>query len=99
MLLMTLLAHFLATGCSLMLTRRGPRRLRWLSLVVGLMSMTQTVAFLYHNGLIQNGPAASFLADIHEGLVAILCVCAIGLLASETIERKWLDIKIRLLEH
>jgi len=98
MLALTLLAHFLATGFSLMLTRRGPRRLRWLSLVVGLMSMTQTMAFLHRNGMMHDGPTAQFLADIHEGLVAVLCVWAIVLLAYETLERKWLDMKIRLLE-
>jgi hypothetical protein len=97
MLWITLLAHFLATGCAVLLSRRGPsRRLRVLSLVVGLMSMTQTMAFLHRNHLVTG---LQGMADIHEALVALLCIVAIVLLGTEVIDRRWVDTRMRILEH
>jgi hypothetical protein len=97
MLWITLLAHFLATGCAVLLSRRGPsRRLRLLSLVVGLMSLTQTTAFLHRNHLLTG---LQQMADIHEALVALLCIAAITLLGWEIIERRWSETRMRILEH
>jgi hypothetical protein len=99
MLWITLLAHVLTTGLSFVLAKRGSgRRLRLLSLIVGLMSFTQTLAFLQRTGhlnaLMNNGA----LVDFYEGIVGLLCVWALGLLGSEILDRKIMEFKICLFE-
>ena|SRR5260370_1248484 len=68
MLTSTALAHFLTTGCALMLMRRGPnRRLRLLTVTVGLMSLSQTIMLLQSGGLWQ--AASVYIGGLHQALI------------------------------
>lgn len=92
----TLLANLLVTGCALLLVRRGPtRRLKLLTLVVGLASFSQTAANLHRYGYWNPGPRT---AEIHELLVAALALCAIYLLGQEIYDRNLTDKRLRLAE-
>lgn len=93
----SVIAYSIATGCSLLLSRRGPQRLRLLSLVVGLMSLTRAVSLLQREGYLPVA-ADGTIAGVHECLVALLCICAIYLLGSEIFERKLMDLKLDLMQ-
>jgi hypothetical protein len=98
MLTSTVLAHFLTTGCALMLIRRGPnRRLRLLTVTVGLMSLSQTIMLLQCGGLWQT--SSIYLAGIHQALIGGLSLLAIHLLGKEIYDRKHTDQRLRLIEH
>ncbi len=94
----TVLAHFLTTGCALMLIRRGPnRRLRLLTGTVGLMSLSQTIVLLQSGGLWMLSGAE--MAGIHQILIGALSLLAIHLLAREIYDRNHTDKRLRLIEH
>jgi hypothetical protein len=67
-----------------------------LSLVVGLMSLSQTTAFLHRNKLLTGFQEMTI---VHETLVALLCIAAIILLGWEIIDRRWTETRMRILEH
>jgi hypothetical protein len=92
-----LTANLLATGCSLLLIKRGPtRRLRLLSLTVGLMALSQSAVLLESAGICATGgPAAT---DIHQTLTGALSLLAIYLLGLEIYDRNVTDRRLRLAE-
>jgi hypothetical protein len=94
----TALAHFLTTGCALMLIRRGPnRRLRLLTVTVGLMSLSQTIMLLQSGGLWQT--SSMFFTGSHQVLIGALSLLAIHLLGREIWDRNHTDRRLRLVEH
>jgi len=96
MLLTTIIANLLATGSAVLLARRGPnRRLRLLTLVVGLMSLSRTVGYVHPESGLSN-PA---MALIQELWIAALALASVYLLAGEMRDRKATDQKLRLMEH
>jgi hypothetical protein len=98
MILPTIIANLTTTGCAILLLRRGPsRRLRLLTLAVGLMSLSQTVAWVYSHSFGTDTPALGL--QVHQALVACLSLLAIYLLGSEIYDRNYTDRKLRLLEH
>lgn len=93
----TVLAHLLTTGCALVLLRRGPnRRLRLLTLAVGLMSLSQTITLLQSAGMWTPGV---YTNGEHEVLVGALSLLAIHLLGREIYDRNRTDMRLRLVEH
>ena len=93
MILTTILANLLSTGCAVLLVRRGPTpRLRLLTLVVGLASLSQTAAFLHAQGIWQSGTS---VAQMHQLLVGALSLCALHLLSLEIRDRNLTDRKHR----
>lgn len=97
MVLTTILANLLSTGCAVLLVRRGPSpRLRLLTMVVGLASLSQTAAFLHAQGIWQIGTG---ITTLHQLLVGALSLCAIHLLSREIRDRNLTDRKLRLTEH
>ena len=98
MILPTIIASLCATGCSLLLVRRGPsRRLRYLTLTVGLMSFSQTANLLHIQGVWTGG--SSYVVNVHQSLVAGLSLLAMYLLAAEVYDRNLTDRRLRLAEH
>jgi hypothetical protein len=94
----TIIANLATTGCALLLVRRGPtRRLKTLTLTVGLMSLAQTAGCLHAQGLLMG--SAPYLAQVHQLLAASLSLIAIALLAREVFDRGLMDRKLRLAEH
>jgi hypothetical protein len=94
----TIIANLATTGCALLLVRRGPtRRLKTLTLTVGLMSLAQTAGCLHAQGLLMG--TAPYLAQVHQLLAAGLSLIAIFLLAREVFDRGLMDRKLRLAEH
>ena len=97
MILTTILANLLSTGCAVLLVRRGPTpRLRLLTLVVGLASLSQTAAFLHAQGIWHSGTS---VAQMHQLLVGALSLCALHLLSLEIRDRNLTDRKLRLTEY
>jgi hypothetical protein len=76
------IANLTATGCALLLVRRGPSpRLRLLTLTVGMMSLAQTSSFLYAQGIWTGGQL--YMQHAHHGVMAGFSVLAIYLLGKE----------------
>jgi len=97
-ILPTIIASLCATGCSLLLVRRGPsRRLRYLTLTVGLMSFAQTANLLHMQGLWAGG--SLYVVHVHQSLVAGLSLLALYLLSVEVYDRNYTDRRLRLTEH
>lgn len=97
-ILPTIIASLCATGCSLLLVRRGPsRRLRYLTLTVGLMSFAQTANLLHMQGLWDGG--SLYVVHVHQSLVAGLSLLALYLLSVEVYDRNYTDRRLRLTEH
>lgn len=97
-ILPTIIASLCATGCSLLLVRRGPSpRLRYLTLTVGLMSFAQTANLLHMQGVWTGG--SLYVVHIHQSLVAGLSLLAMYLLAVEVYDRNFTDSRLRLAEH
>ena len=97
-ILPTIIASLCATGCSLLLVRRGPSpRLRYLTLTVGLMSFAQTANLLHMQGVWTGGTL--YVVHIHQSLVAGLSLLAMYLLAVEVYDRNFTDRRLRLAEH
>src|ERR1700674_3925262 len=94
MLTSTVLAHFLTTACALMLVRRGPnRRLRLLTVSVGLMSLSQTIMLLQAAGFWQ--ASSIYAAGLHGPLIGALSLLSIHLLAKEIYDRRHTDRRLR----
>lgn len=92
------IANMTATGCSLLLLRRGPsRRLRLLTLDVGLMTLAQNSYVLFANGIWTGG--SFYTQHLHHLLVTALSLLAIYILRMEACDRNYTDRKLRLLEH
>lgn len=97
-ILPTIIASLCATGCSLLLVRRGPSpRLRYLTLTVGLMSFAQTANLLHMQGVWTGG--SLYVVHVHQSLVAGLSLLAMYLLAVEVYDRNFTDRRLRLAEH
>lgn len=97
-ILPTIIASLCATGCSLLLVRRGPSpRLRYLTLTVGLMSFAQTANLLHIQGVWTGG--SLYVVHVHQSLVAGLSLLAMYLLAVEVYDRNFTDRRLRLAEH
>lgn len=97
-ILPTIIASLCATGCSLLLVRRGPSsRLRYLTLTVGLMSFAQTANLLHMQGVWTGG--SLYVVHVHQSLVAGLSLLAMYLLAMEVYDRNFTDRRLRLAEH
>jgi len=94
----TILANLLATGCALLLVKRGPnRRLKLLSLTVGLISLTQTAALL-HSGQTCNSGSTPVVFG-HQVLTGVMALVAIGLLGLEIFDRNRTERRLRLAEY
>ncbi|MBI3684211.1 MAG: hypothetical protein HY235_27875 [Acidobacteria bacterium] len=94
MAVISFLANFLAAACAIHFVRRkGSRRLRMLTMSVGLMSLVQTAATLY--ALL----GVPVLVTVHQILAAGLSFFAIYLLGQETYDRNLTDRRLRLAEH
>lgn len=92
------IANLTATGCALLLTRRGPSpRLRLLTLTVGMMSLAQTTSFLYAQGVWTGGQL--YMQHVHHELMAGFSLLAIYLLGKEILDRNLTDKRLRLAEH
>jgi hypothetical protein len=95
---MTIIANLLATGCALLLMRKGPtRRLRLLVLTVGLTSLAQTALCLHGSGIA--GLSTLPMLPIHQVIVAGLSLFAVYLLGLEVRERNVSERRMRLVEH
>jgi len=96
--LMTILANLLATGCAILLMRKGPtRRLRHLVLTVGLMSLAQTALCVSASGIVN---IASFPAEqLRQVMVGALSLYAVYLLGLEVRDRNVSERRMRLVEH
>jgi hypothetical protein len=98
MIFTTIVANLLVTLAALLLIKRRPsRRLRILTLIVGLMSLAQTASYIDmhergHWRLIQN-------LGVHQALVAGLSIAAIYLLGLEVHDRRVMERQVRLMEH
>jgi hypothetical protein len=93
-----IVANLAATASALLLARRGPtRRLKLLTLTVGLMALAQTTGYLQSQGIWNSG--GEHVASIHQSLAALLSLMAIYLLGSEIYDRSVVDRKLRLTEH
>lgn len=91
--LTTVLANLLATGCALLLMRRGPsRRLKRLILTVGLISLSQTAALLHVRLMAQ-----ASLGGLFELAAAVLSCYAVYLLGLEIVDRNFTSWKLRLM--
>jgi hypothetical protein len=97
-ILPAIIASLCATGCSLLLVRRGPSpRLRYLTLTVGLMSFAQTANLLHIQGVWTGG--SLYVVHVHQSLVAGLSLLAMYLLGVEIYDRNFTDRRLRLAEH
>lgn len=97
MMYSAILANLLATGCAILLVRRGPSpRLRQLTLVVGIVSLSQTAALLHAQGIWYLAPQ---LTTIHQLLAAAFSLCALHLLRREIADRNLTDRRLRLAEY
>ncbi|HUQ90531.1 MAG TPA: hypothetical protein VM120_02545 [Bryobacteraceae bacterium] len=95
--LLTMVASLAATGCSILLLRRGPTpRLRLLALTVGLMSLCQSASLLHSQGVWAIGWP---VAQSHQALAASLSFVAIYILGAEIYDRNQTDRKLRLAEY
>lgn len=93
----TIAANLATTGCGLLLLQRGPsRRLRLLTLSVGLMSLTQTAACLQFYSL---GSGSAYIPQGHQSMVACLSMLCIYLLGREMSSRNSPNRKLQPLEH
>ncbi len=100
MIFSTIAANLATTGCGLLLIQRGPsRRLRLLTLSVGLMSLTQTAACLqfYSPGSLSDSSA--LFPQGHQSLVACLSMLCIYLLGTEIWNRNFANRSRPSLEH
>src|SRR6185295_7772075 len=96
--MMPVIVNLLATGSSIVLLRNGPtRRLRLLSLTVGIMSMSQLSSFLYATGYWKaiGFPAAS----AHQMIVGLMSLYAVYLILQEIRDRNVTDRRLRLVEY
>ncbi len=93
-----IVANLLATGCSLLLIKRGPtKRLRLLSLTVGLMALSQSALLLQSAGVCRGGTAEA--VGFHQALTGALSLLAIYLLGLEIYDRNFTDKRLRLAEY
>jgi len=98
MVLLAATANLAAAGCAILLMRKSPtRRLRLLVLVVGLLSLGQTVLGLQATGVI-NLRIFSAL-PLHVVIMAGLSLHSVYLLALEVRERSLSERRMRLVEH
>jgi len=98
MVLLAVIANLMAAGCAMLLIRKGStRRLRLLVLVVGLMSLGQTVLCLQATGVI-NLQLLSAL-PLHVVITAGLSLHSVYLLGLEVRERNLNERRMRLVEH
>jgi len=98
MVFTTILANLLVTGAALLMLRRGPtRRLKMLTLAVGLMSLAQTAAYMHLQNVWKVDSTVVII--IHQWLVIGLCVSALYLLGAEIYERSSRERTLRLMEH
>ncbi len=96
-LLSTIAASLTATGCALLLLRRGPtRRLKLLTLSVGLMSLSQSV-MMYQIGAECNAGGGVYV-NSHHLLISVLSLLSIYLLGSEIYDRNFVNKRLRLAE-
>ena len=90
-------ANLLATGSALLLIKRGPtRRLRLLSLTVGLMSLSQSAVLLQSVGFCVDSNTSA--VGWHQTLTGALSLLAIYLLGLEIYDRNVTDRRLRLAE-
>jgi hypothetical protein len=98
MILTTILANLMVTGAALLMLRRGPtKRLKLMTLAVGLMSLAQTVAYMHLQGVFALDPGVVLM--VHQWLVIGLCVGSLYLLGREIYDRSSRERTMRLMEH
>jgi hypothetical protein len=93
------LTAYLLTAVSAiaMLRRSANGRIRFLTFVVGLLPLCQTMLMLREYGLFTM-PMFGRAAELVELFVSALCLSAIHLLNKESRDRKLTDSKLRLVE-
>jgi hypothetical protein len=93
------LAAYLLTAVSAiaMLRRSANSRIRFLTFVVGLLPLCQTMLMLRDYGLF-NIPMVGRAAELVELFVSAMCLSAIHLLNKESRDRRMTDAKLRLVE-
>jgi hypothetical protein len=93
-----LMAYLLtALSAIAMLRRSANGRIRFLTFVVGLLPLCQTMLMLREYGVFTL-PAVGRAAELVELFVSALCLSAIHLLNKESFDRKLTDAKLRLVE-
>ena len=98
LIITAIMANLAATGCALLLLRRGAtRRLRLLTLAVGLMSLSQTASLVHAKGMWLDADVET--TQLHQMLSGCLSLLAIYLLGREMYERAIMERKLRLTEH
>jgi hypothetical protein len=91
-------AHLLTTFTALLLLRRGANwRFRLLTLIVGLMALSQTIILLGSKG-VWLIPTKYYAADMIELVVAASCLAAVYFLRNEIRDRRRTDTRLRLAE-
>jgi hypothetical protein len=93
------LTAYLLTAVSAiaMLRRSANGRIRFLTFVVGLLPLCQTMLMLRAYGLF-NMPLVGRAAELVELFVSALCLSAIHLLNKESFDRNMTEVKLRLVE-
>lgn len=95
---LTILVNLLATGCAILLIKRGPtKRLKLLTLTVGLMALSQSAALLGTVRACDGTPAISI--EAHLSLTGLLSLLAMYLLGLEIYDRNLTDRRLRLSEY
>jgi hypothetical protein len=93
----TILANVLTTGFALVLLRRHPnRRLRYLVLMVGMVSFTQTAALF---GMLNVRGLSEAIGHFHYFITAMAGMSFIYVLWREISDRNRTDRMLRLAEH
>lgn len=95
---LTITVNLLASGCAILLIRKGPsRRLKLLTLTVGLMALSQSMALLKAAGVCDG--SSSQPSQLHQTLTGALSLLAMYLLGLEIYDRKLTDRRLRLSEY
>ena len=95
---LTTTTNLLASGCAILLIRKGPsRRLKLLTLTVGLMALSQSATLLTMAGACDGSSLRP--AQFHQTLTGALSLLAMYLLGLEIYDRKLTDRRLRLSEY
>jgi ABC-type glycerol-3-phosphate transport system permease component len=95
----SVIAYLLTSACALLLVRRrfNNKRLRLLTMVIGMMPFLQAIMLLSERGLLQFG-LSNEIPDLIDLFVSMLCLWSIHLLDVEIRDRQRMDVKLRLVE-
>jgi len=95
----SVIAYLLTSACAFLLVRRrfNNKRLRLLTMVIGMMPFLQAMMLLSERGVWLLG-FSNEIPDLIDLFVSMLCLWSIHLLDVESRDRQQMDVKMRLVE-